>query len=68
MDESLRGISIIGRDRGQSSQGLGLKTLFGSLAGFAMATLVGDLFEPVVSLQVDIGQVGESAQRPEVLA
>jgi hypothetical protein len=54
VDQSLRGVTIVGHDHGQSAPSLGLKARFGSLSGFAMATLIGNLFEPVARLQVDI--------------
>ena len=33
-----------------------------------MLALVGDFFQPLARLRVHIGQIGEGAQRPEVLA
>jgi hypothetical protein len=55
VDQSFCGIAIIGHDHGQSAQGLGLKARRGSLTGFAMAALIGHLFQPVSRLRVDIG-------------
>jgi len=55
VDQSLGAIPIIGHDDRQSSQSLGLKARCGSFSGFAMATLIGHLFQPVSRLQVDIG-------------
>ena len=55
VDQSLGGIPIVGHDYGQSAQSLGLKAHCGSFSGFAMAALIGDLFQPVSRLRVDIG-------------
>jgi hypothetical protein len=49
-------------------QGLGAKAFFRSLAGFAMAAPIGNFVKPVADLQVDVSQVGEGTQGPEVLA
>jgi hypothetical protein len=68
VDQSFRGVAIIRRHGRQKTQGLGAEAFFGSLAGFAMAAAIGDFLEPVSDLQVDVGQVGEGAQRPETLA
>ena len=40
----------------------------GPLAGFAMQALIGDLGQPLPRLAIHIVQIGELAQRPEVLA
>src|SRR5437588_13020831 len=46
----------------------GWKRSLGRLPGFAMTALVGDFVQPLAGLRVHIGQIGEGAQRPEVLA
>ena len=66
--ERLGAIAIIGKHRRQRPERFGLKTLVGRLTGFAMRALVGDFFQPLARLRVDIRQIGEGAQRPEVLA
>ena len=38
------------------------------MPGFAMTALIGDFLQPLAGLSVHIGQIGEGAQRPEVLA
>jgi hypothetical protein len=46
----------------QGPQKLGLEAFIGSLAGFSMLALVGDLIDPLPRLCVDVGQIGESSQ------
>src|SRR5437773_2057186 len=65
--ERVTTIAIVGCNRRQRPHGFRTKTFFGCLTGFAMTALIGDLLEPLASLRVDVGQVDEAAQRPEVL-
>ncbi len=62
------GIPIVGPDRRQGSQRIGTEALGRLLAGFAMEPLVGHFGEPLADLPVGLGQVGDLAPRPEVLA
>jgi hypothetical protein len=43
-------------------------TVIGSLAGLAVLASVGDFLEPSAHLRVHVAEIGERAQRPEVLA
>ena len=68
MNERFGGIAVIGSIAGRGRESFGLETFVGRLAGFAMLALIGDFFQPLARLRVHIGQIGEGAQRPEVLA
>ena len=45
-----------------------MKTLLRPLAGLTVKALVGDFVPPLAGLAVDVGQVGERAQGPEIAA
>src|ERR1700678_2296968 len=68
MHEGLDGVAAVGKHGGQLPERLRLETFVGRLPGFAMTALVGALLEPLAGLRIHIGQIGEGAQRPEVLA
>jgi hypothetical protein len=66
--QSQRRVAIIAVNRRQRLERIGAEALFGWLAGFAVDTAVSHLVEPLSDLAVDVGQIGELAQGPEVLA
>ena len=68
MHQGLDRVAIIGNQGRQRSQTIRAKALAGSLPGFAMQALVGDLVQPFPHLAIDVGEVGKLAERPEVLA
>ena len=68
MDQGLRSVPVIVRDHRQRAQGIGPEAIDGSLPGLMMEAHVGDLGQPLSRLAVHIVQVGELAQRPEILA
>ena len=68
MDERFDCIAVIGRQCRQRAERFGLKPLVGLLAGFTVLPLVGDFFQPLPCLRIDVSQIGEGTQRPEVLA
>ena len=53
---------------GNGRSASGLKAIHRPLAGFAMLALIGDFGQPLPRLAIHIVQIGELAQRPEVLA
>ena len=61
-------VMVIGDDGGYVSQTILAKAILGALAGLAMNVLIGDFVEPAADLVIDIRQIGEVTQRPEVLA
>jgi hypothetical protein len=68
VDERFGGVAIvIGNDR-QWPQCFRLEAFQRPFAGLAMQALIGDLGQPLPRLTIDIVQIGELAQRPEVLA
>ena len=58
MDQRFDGFTVIGNHGRQRPERLRLKAFIGSLAGFAVLTPVGNLFEPLTGLRVYIGQTG----------
>jgi hypothetical protein len=68
VNQSQGGVAIVGIGGGQRPQAIGPEPLVGTLAGFPMQALVGNFGQPLASLAVDIGQVSELAEGPEVLA
>jgi hypothetical protein len=67
LNQRLDGVAIIRRDDRQTSEGIGLETIDGTLSRFAVQAPIGDLIEPLTRLAVHIVEVEEIAQRPEVL-
>jgi hypothetical protein len=65
--EDFGGVAIIGSQCRQGTQAVGTEAIAGTLAGFAMEPLIGDFLEPLPGLVVHIDQIGEGAQRPEVM-
>jgi hypothetical protein len=68
VDQSLRRVPVIVKDHRQRAQGIGPEAVDGSLPGLLMEAHVGDFSLPLSRLAVHIVQVGELAQRPEILA
>ena len=68
VNQGFGNIAVVGREQWQGPQRLGLETIIGSLAGFAVLASVGDFLQPLARLRVDVAEIGEGAQRPEVLA
>ena len=68
MHQGLGRVAVIGSEGRQRSQTIRAKALAGSLAGFAVQALVGNLVQPLPRLAIDIGEIGKLAERPEVLA
>jgi hypothetical protein len=66
--ESLDRVAVIVRDDRQRTQGLGLKSVDGALPRFPVLSLVGGFGEPLPRLAVDIVQIDELPEGPEVLA
>ena len=58
---------VVGDDR-QGAQSVGFESIDGALARFPVEPLVGDFGEPLPCLAVDIVQVRELSQGPEILA
>jgi len=68
VDERFGGVAVvIGNDR-QWPQCFRLEAFQRPFAGLAMQALIGDFGQPLPRLTIDIVQIGELAQRPEVLA
>jgi hypothetical protein len=65
--ESLDRVAMIVRDDWQGAQSCGLKSVDGAFASFAVLALVGDFAEPLPGLAVDIVQIDELPEGPEVL-
>src|ERR1035437_677661 len=68
MHQGFHIVPIVRQDRGQRPECVGLKEVDGALASFTMQSLIGDLIAPFARLAVDVGQVGELTQGPEILA
>ena len=56
-----------GNSAGNGSHGLGVKALGGRLAGGGVDSDIGHLVAPLVGLGLEIGEVPEGSQRPEVV-
>src|ERR1035437_2972054 len=67
VDQRLDGVAIIRCDDRQTAEGIGLKTIDGTLSRFAVQSPIGDLIEPLTPLAVHVVEVEKIAQRPEVL-
>jgi len=68
VDERFGDVAVIVRNDRQRFESFGLKAFQRPLTGFAMHPLIGDLGQPLPHLPVHIVEIGELAQRPEVLA
>ena len=66
-DEGLHGIAVIGREGRQRTKSVGGEAVDGTRASLAMQALVSDFLQPLPRLTIDIGQVRELAEGPEVL-
>src|SRR5205085_8199620 len=67
VNQRLDGVAIIRCDDRQTSEGIGLETIDGTLSRLAVHSPICDLIEPFTRLAVHIVEVEEIAQRPEVL-
>jgi hypothetical protein len=68
VDERHHRIAMVVRNDRKWTQGIGLKSIDGALACFAVQSLIGDFGEPLPGLAVHIMQVGELSEWPEVFA
>ena len=68
MDLGDRGVPAIGHKHGQRTHRLGLKALDRAKPGGVVDTSVGHLGAPPIGLRLEGIEVGEDAQRPEVVA
>ena len=68
VDERLHLVAIVIGDDRQGAQSIGLESIDGSLARFAVLSLVGDFGQPLPRLAIHVMQIGEVSQRPETLA
>jgi hypothetical protein len=68
IDKRLVGITVVGRKGRQRTKGVGAETVDGTLTSFAVQARIGDFLQPLPHLAMDIRQVGERAEGPEVLA
>jgi hypothetical protein len=68
VDEDLGGVAVIGGERWQGPQTVGAEALAGPLAGFPMQAGIGDLLKLLSHLAIHIDEIGEGAQRPEIMA
>lgn len=68
VNEGFAGVAVVVRDDGQRPQGLRLETIERPLARLAVHALISDFGEPLPRLAINIMQIGELTQRPEVLA
>src|SRR5205823_8547216 len=68
VDERFSCVAVVVRDDRQRPQRFWFESFERALAGFAMQTLIGDFGQPLPRLTIDVVQIGELAQGPEVLA
>ncbi len=68
VDEGLDGITVIRCERRQRAKRVGAEAVHRTLASLAMQPLVGDFLQPLPRLAIDIRQVRELPEGPEVLA
>ena len=67
MDQSFGRVAVIVRNDRQRPEGFALESVERAFAGLAVQALVGDFAQPLPHLPVHVVQIGELAQRPEVL-
>jgi hypothetical protein len=67
LHQSLGRVTVIRSESGQGSQTVWTEAIAGSLASFAVQSLVGHFLQPLPRLAIDIGEVSELAEGPEVL-
>jgi hypothetical protein len=67
-DQSIGGVAVIGKQGRHRKKRLNEESLAGTFSRFAVDPLVGDFLQPLPHLAIHVSQVGEGAQRPEVLA
>src|SRR5712691_1590688 len=67
MYQRFRRVAVIVRNDRQRTQRFRLETVQRALAGLTMQALIGDFAQPLPHLSIHIMQIGELAQRPEVL-
>jgi hypothetical protein len=60
------GIAIIRQDRRKGAKAFGTESFLRNLACFPVDAFIGNLFQPLPNLRVDIRKIHEGAQRPEV--
>ncbi len=68
MDQRFRRVAVIVRNARQRTQRFRFKTVQRAFAGLAMQASIGDFAQPLAYLSIHIVQIGELAQRPEVLS
>jgi hypothetical protein len=68
VDKRVGRVAVVVRNDRQRPQRFRLEALQRTFAGLAMQALIGDFGQPLPDLTIDIVQIGELAQRPEVLA
>ena len=68
MDQRFGRVAVVVRNDRQRPQRFRLEAIQRALAGLAMQALIGDFGQPLPHLPIHIVQIGELAQRPEVLA
>jgi hypothetical protein len=68
MDKGFGRIAVIVRNDRQRTEGFRFETIEWAFAGFAMHASIGDFAQPLPNLSIYIVQIGELAQRPEVLS
>src|SRR5262249_33827568 len=67
VDQGVDSVAIVIGDDGQRPQRLCLKAIHRPLTSFTMQALIGDFCQPLPNLAIDIVEIAEFAQGPEVL-